>query len=175
MADHRKVARQAPVAIDPRFNADPPVSSIAGARGGVARTWPNVRADHWFGWTAQRGGVTRIAEHARGQTWLGRRFAGLPFMSSAVTPSACITMRTSGSSSRASILQGGIALTALAAHMVISFALYCPLPGKLRRGSAATAGIIKDLGATIANARTAHLYGRADQCRGRWGEPAAVS
>jgi DNA-binding transcriptional LysR family regulator len=25
MADHRKVARQAPVAIDPRFNADPPV------------------------------------------------------------------------------------------------------------------------------------------------------
>jgi hypothetical protein len=24
MADHRKVARQAPVAIDPRFNADPP-------------------------------------------------------------------------------------------------------------------------------------------------------
>src|SRR6202040_3347956 len=33
MADHRKVARQALVAIDPRFNADPPVSSIAGARG----------------------------------------------------------------------------------------------------------------------------------------------
>ena len=38
MADHRKVARQAPVAIDPRFNADPPVSSITGARGRVSQS-----------------------------------------------------------------------------------------------------------------------------------------
>jgi hypothetical protein len=32
MADHRKVARQAPVAIDPRFNADPPVRRLELAR-----------------------------------------------------------------------------------------------------------------------------------------------
>jgi hypothetical protein len=31
MADHRKVARQAPAAIDPRFNADPPVFIYRGA------------------------------------------------------------------------------------------------------------------------------------------------
>jgi hypothetical protein len=42
MADHRKVARQALVAIDPRFNADPPVSSIAGARGRASSGMPII-------------------------------------------------------------------------------------------------------------------------------------